>query len=93
MENSSPIFYSEAMKQRIEIAEADLAAIAKKYRKAAGKNRTQAARELSVARQSVIYAEECPGQSLFKLRTRIIDTYSPYKVIGPVFWLEKKEQS
>lgn len=28
--------------------------------------------------------------SLFKLRKRIIEKYSPYKVIGPVCWLEKK---
>jgi DNA-binding XRE family transcriptional regulator len=83
-------FYIVPMSKRVELSEKDLATLAKKYREAAGKNRAQAARELNVSRQSVIYAEDSPEQSLLKLRKRIIETYSPHKVIGPVFWLEQK---
>ena len=72
------------------VNESDLAGVAKKCRLAAGKNRAQVARELKVARQAVIYAEECPQKSFFKLRKRIIEKYSAYKVVGPTFWLEKK---
>lgn len=72
------------------VEEEQLGALAKKYREAAGKNRAEAARELGVARQSIIYAEDRPQTSFFKLRKRIIETYSPYKVMGPAFWIEKK---
>jgi DNA-binding XRE family transcriptional regulator len=72
------------------VTERELAALAKRYRIASGKNRAQAARELGVARPAIIYAEEAPEKSLFKLRKRIIEAYSPYKVVGPVFWLAKK---
>lgn len=78
------------MGKKISVTEADLAAIAKKYRMAAGRNRAQAARELGVARPSLIHAEEFPEKSFFKLRRRIIEKYSPYKLTGPVYWLEKK---
>ena len=67
-----------------------LCAIAKRYRIAAGKSRAQAARELGVARPAIVYAEEAPEKSLFKLRKRIIEKYSPHKVVGPAFWLERK---
>ena len=78
------------MSKKITVLEHDLAAIAKKYRVAAGKNRAQAARELGVARPSLIHAEEFPEKSFFKLRRRIIERYSPYKLEGPVYWLKKK---
>ena len=69
--------------------EAELAALAKKVRVVAKKNRAQAARELGVARPTVFQAEENPELSLFKLRKRIIEYYSPYKVIGPFYLLKK----
>lgn len=68
----------------------NLAALAQEFRTAAGKNRAQAAREMGVARQAVIYAEDQPDKSFTKLRCRMIEEYSPYKVTGPVFLLEKK---
>jgi hypothetical protein len=68
----------------------ELAAIAKRYRIASGKSRAQAARELRVAQPAITYAEEAPEKSLFKLRKRIIEKYSPHKVVGPVFWMERK---
>jgi DNA-binding XRE family transcriptional regulator len=70
------------------LTENDLLALAKKYRKATGKTRAAVARELGVARPTVVQAEENPEQSLSKLRIRIIETYSPYKVTGPWFELE-----
>jgi DNA-binding XRE family transcriptional regulator len=77
-----------AKKQRYE--EKELAALAKQFRMAAGKNRSEAARELGVARPSVIHAEDFPEKHLLKLRMRIIEKYSAYKVAGPLYWLEKK---
>jgi DNA-binding XRE family transcriptional regulator len=72
------------------IEEAALGSLAKKYREAAGKSRAEAARELGVARPTVFQAEENPDASLFKLRKRLIELYSPHRLIGPVFWLEEK---
>lgn len=78
------------MPKKIPVAETDLAAIAKQYRIAAGRTRVQAANELGVVRQSILYAEERPDKSFFKLRKRIIEKYSNYKVVGPVYWLQKE---
>ena len=75
------------------LTEKDLAALAKQFRQKAGINRPQAARELKVTHTSVFNAEETVGQSLNKLRKRMIEKYSPYKVRGPVFLLEKKKAS
>jgi DNA-binding XRE family transcriptional regulator len=74
----------------IYVTAKELAALAKRYRTAAGKTRAQAARELRVARISVIQAEDDPEKSFFKLRKRIIEKYSPHKVVGPVYWMERK---
>ena len=71
--------------------EVGLASLARKYRIEAGKNRAEAARELDVARQAIIYAEDQPGKSFTKLRCRLIEAYSPYRVKGPVFYLENKK--
>lgn len=71
-------------------AEHELAAVAKRFRVGTGKNRSQAARELGVARPSLIHAEDHPEKPLIKLRIRIIEKYSPYKVVGPSFSLKRK---
>jgi DNA-binding XRE family transcriptional regulator len=71
-------------------SERELAALAKKYRLPTGRIRTVAARELGVARPTVVQAEENPELPLTKLRIRIIEAYSPYKVTGPWFKLEPK---
>jgi len=73
-----------------EINERDLAGLAKKFRIATGKSRAEVARELGVARPSLIHAEDFPEKSFFKLRKRIIEKYSAYTVVGPVYWLERK---
>lgn len=78
------------MSQRHFLTERHLAAVAKRFRKQAGKTRARAARDLGVAQTSIFNAEESPELSLLKLRMRIIATYSPYKVRGPVFVLERK---
>jgi len=70
--------------------ESDLAALAKTFRRQAGKTRAQAAREMGVAQTSIFNAEETPGQSLLKLRIRMIEVYSRFKIRGPVYLLEDK---
>jgi DNA-binding XRE family transcriptional regulator len=72
------------------LTEKDLAALAKQLRKQAGKSRSEAGREMGVSHVSVYRAEENPEESLIKLRMRMIEAYSPFKVVGPVFHLEKK---
>ena len=72
------------------LTETNLAGIARRFREQAGKSRAQAAREMKVAQVSIFRAEENPEESLLKLRVRMIEAYSPYKVVGPVFILKKK---
>ncbi len=78
------------MLQMKSVREDQLARLAKKYREVAGKTRAQAAREMKVSQTSVFQAEEIPNQALTKLRVRMIEAYSGFKVIGPVFLLERK---
>jgi DNA-binding XRE family transcriptional regulator len=70
--------------------ETELAELAKQFREQVGKKRADASRELNVSKSNITMAEENPEQSLTKLRIRIIETYSPYKVTGPLYRLEKK---
>lgn len=78
------------MRAEAPITETELAAVAKKFRVASGRNRAEAARELGVARPTLIGAEEKPALSLTKLRLRMIEAYSPYRVSGPYFRLDPK---
>ena len=78
------------MTQKQWLMEKDLAALAKCFRTRAGKTRAEAGRELGVSHISIHRAEENPEESLVKLRRRMIEAYSPFKVIGPVFHLKKK---
>ena len=84
------ISYPHPMSQKQSVSEKNLAALARRFRKQADKTRAQAAREMEVSQTSIFQAEEMPEQALLKLRVRMIETYSPYKVTGPVFLLEKK---
>ena len=70
--------------------ESELAVLAKKFRKEAGIKRAQAARDMGVSQTSIFNAEESPEQGLTKLRIRMIEAYSPFKVTGPVFFLTRK---
>ena len=72
------------------LTETNLAVFAKETRKKAGKRRAQAARDMDVAQTSIFHAEESPEQSFTKLRIRMIEAYSPFKVVGPVFYLKRK---
>jgi DNA-binding XRE family transcriptional regulator len=78
------------MPQKQLLTEKDLAALAKHFRKKSDKTRAEAGRDLGVSHVSIHRAEENPEESLLKLRTRMIEAYSPFRVVGPVFHLEKK---
>jgi len=78
------------MSQKKLLTENDLAALAKSFRRQAGKSRSAAGREMGVSHVSIHRAEENPEESLLKLRTRMIEAYSPFKVVGPVFHLKRK---
>lgn len=78
------------MRRQNIVAETELATLAKQFRERAGKSKNEAAAELRVGRPSVQLAEENPEQSLTKLRIRLIEKYSPYKVVGPVYLLKRK---
>lgn len=69
------------------VLEKDLAKLAKRFRKKVGKSRAEAAREMGVAQTSIFQAEEKPEQGLLKLRLRMIEKYSQFKVRGPVYLL------
>jgi len=71
-------------------AEKDLAALAKYYRIQAGRTRAQTAREMHVSQTTIFNAEESVEQSLIKVRIRMIEAYSSFRMVGPVFFLEKK---
>ncbi len=70
--------------------EKDLILMAKRFRKQAMVTRAQAARDMKVSQTSIFHAEEAPAQALVKLRIRMIERYSPYKVIGALYFLERK---
>ena len=72
------------------VSESELNALAKEFRIKSGKKKAAVGRELGVARSNIQLAEENPEQSLTRLRIRMIEKYSPYKVVGPVYLLEKK---
>ncbi len=78
------------MPKKIYYVESDLAALAKKARQGSGKRKVEVAHELGVAPPSVFYAEEKPELPLHKLRIRMIEAYSKHKVVGPVYYLERK---
>ncbi len=78
------------MSQKQAVSESSLARLAKRFRERAGKTRAQTAREMKVSQTSVFQAEEEPEQGLLKLRMRMIAAYSPFKVVGPVFFLKRK---
>ena len=70
-------------------AEDELAELAKHFRKQAGKKRAQAAREMCVSQTSIFHAEESPALSLLKLRARMIEAYSPYRVESRILLVKK----
>ncbi len=81
---------SLSMSKREFVRDIDLVLLAKRYRKQAGIRRAQAARDMGVSQTTIFNAEESPKQALTKLRMRMIAAYSSFKVVGPVYRLEKK---
>jgi DNA-binding XRE family transcriptional regulator len=78
------------MSKKISMEEGDLAVNAKMFRRQAGKTRAQAARDMEVSQTSIFNAEESPDLPLIKLRCRMIEAYSKFKVTGPKYFLEEK---
>ena len=81
------------MKNADSLHEQQLAALAKKFRLAAGITRAQAARDMGVKQPSIHHAEESPALPYTKLRRRMIETYSDREIIGPIFLVRKKKLS
>lgn len=79
------------MKSPRYVEEAELAALAKKARKDAKKKRAQAARDMGIKQPSIFHAEESPDLPFTKLRRKMIETYSNWKITGPFFRVEKKD--
>jgi DNA-binding XRE family transcriptional regulator len=78
------------LKKKI-LREKDLVRLAKLHRKKAGIRRAEAARDMGVSQTTIFNAEESPKQALTKLRMRMIAAYSPFKVVGPVFFLKRQK--
>jgi DNA-binding XRE family transcriptional regulator len=72
------------------LSETDLAALAKRFRSEAGISKSEASRQLGVNRGTIQQAEEYPKTSLTRLRVKMIERYSPFTVVGPVYLLKKK---
>lgn len=70
-----------------------LAALAKRYRVAAGKSRKEAARDMGLKHPAIFHAEESPKRSLCKLRKRLVEAYSSFRVIGPIYLLTEKQRN
>jgi hypothetical protein len=78
------------MQRKQFVSESELNVLAKEFRIKSGKKKAAVGRELGVARSNIQLAEENPEQSLTRLRIRMIEKYSPYKVVGPVYLLKRK---
>jgi DNA-binding XRE family transcriptional regulator len=79
------------MSKKELLTEKDLAALAKDLRQKAGKTRAQAGRDIGVSHVSIHRAEENPEESLLKLRIQMIEAYSEFKVVGPIFVLSQNK--
>ena len=71
-------------------SEPELAKLAKQFREKSGKFKAELGRELKVTRATMQDVEERPERNLTRLRRLIIEKHSPFRVIGPVYFLEKK---
>jgi hypothetical protein len=86
LSNSS---FTAFMPKKQIYAESELAALAKAFREKSGKRKADIARELELGAPTIQHAEEYPEMSLTKVRKRIIETCSPYELVGPVFFLKR----
>jgi DNA-binding XRE family transcriptional regulator len=72
------------------VTERELMNLVKRFRRKAGKTRSEAAREMRVSQTSIFHAEETPNRGLLKLRMRMITAYSGFKMAGPYYCLSEK---
>lgn len=70
--------------------EHELAAVAKRFRVQSKLSKSEIARRLGVTKGAIHQAEELPEVSLTKVRVRMIELLAPFRVVGPVFLLERK---
>jgi DNA-binding XRE family transcriptional regulator len=68
----------------------ELAEIVRAVRLKTGKTHAQIAAELGVAKSTVVQAEAEPNRSLSQIRRRIIETYSDWDVVGPVYVIKAR---
>ena len=80
----------ETISNEAQIPERELGELAKRFRTLAGISKAEAGRQLKVSRATIQQAEDYPEVSLTKLRLRMIEKYSPFEVVGPVFILKEK---
>jgi hypothetical protein len=73
-------------------SEHELAALAKSFREKSGKKKATLARELKLGSPTIQQAEEYPHLSLTKVRRRIIESCSAYELVGPVYFLKRKDK-
>jgi len=78
------------MAKQKKYSEAELALLAKFFREKSGKKKAQLARALDVTRATMQDVEGRPEKNLTKLRCRIIEHCSAFRVAGPAYWLEKR---
>lgn len=78
------------MAKRQMYSEPELAKLAKQFREQSGKTKAELGRELKVTRATMQDVEEHPERNLTKLRRRIIEKYSRFRVVGPVYYLKRK---
>lgn len=75
------------------VSELGLMKLSKRMRTKAGISKAEAAKAMKVSYVSIYHAEEDSKQSLTNLRRRMVQRYSPYRVIGPVFLLKRKARN
>ncbi len=82
--------HPQGMAKKSFYAEAELGALAKELRTRVGRSKAEVGRQLEVSRPSMQDAEERPERNLTRLRLRIIEACSPYRVEGPFYRLVRK---
>lgn len=78
------------MAKRRLFKETELAVLAKQLREKSGKTKAELSREFGVNPATIQLAEEYPERSMTKMRCRIIEACSRFRVGGPGYWLERK---
>lgn len=70
---------------------ADLTALASEAFEGSGLTQSAAAERLGVSRPALAQAIGEPARSLDALRRRIVEAFTPYRVIGPEYRLVEKD--